>query len=59
MTAIETAVVASNRWQKWLQPDELGQEFAALSPARRRWLAQTGARYVWTAPSVVAARRQL
>ena len=59
MTAIETAVVASNRWQKWLHPNELGQEFAALSPARRRWLAQTGARYIWTAPTVVAARRQL
>ncbi len=59
LAALEEAVVASNRWQKWLQPDELGKPFAELTPARRRWLVQTGARYVWTAPKVVAAREQL
>jgi D-tagatose-1,6-bisphosphate aldolase subunit GatZ/KbaZ len=35
------------------------QIWAALSPQRRSWLTQTGARYVWTAPPVVAARRKL
>jgi hypothetical protein len=30
-----------------------------LSPGRRLWLTQTGARYMWTAPSVVAARQAL
>jgi D-tagatose-1,6-bisphosphate aldolase subunit GatZ/KbaZ len=35
------------------------QIWAALSPQRRAWLTQTGARYVWTAPPVVAARRSL
>lgn len=59
LAALEEAVVASDRWQKWLQPDEIGKPFAALTPARRRWLVQTGARYVWTAPKVVAARKQL
>ncbi|MBK8046586.1 MAG: class II D-tagatose-bisphosphate aldolase, non-catalytic subunit [Anaerolineales bacterium] len=59
ISTLEGAVVASNRWQKWLQPDEVGCDFAQLAPARRLWLAQTGARYVWTAPAVVAARRVL
>jgi tagatose-1,6-bisphosphate aldolase non-catalytic subunit AgaZ/GatZ len=59
MAVLEAAVVASNRWQKWLQAEEQGKGFADLAPARRRWLAQTGARYVWTDPSVVAARRTL
>ncbi|MFZ1771734.1 MAG: class II D-tagatose-bisphosphate aldolase, non-catalytic subunit, partial [Caldilinea sp.] len=59
MAVLEAAVVASNRWQKWLQPDEAGKAFDDLTPTRRRWLAQTGARYVWTDPSVVAARRTL
>jgi tagatose-1,6-bisphosphate aldolase non-catalytic subunit AgaZ/GatZ len=53
------AVVDSGRWQKWLQPDELGLDFFNLSPERQDWLAQTGARYIWTAPSVIAARRSL
>lgn len=59
MAALEMAVVGSGRWQKWLQPDEQGRDFADLSPERRAWLAQTGARYVWTAPPVIAARAQL
>jgi len=59
LAALEEAVVASDRWRKWLQPDEIGKPFAELTPARRRWLVQTGARYVWTAPKVIAAREQL
>jgi D-tagatose-1,6-bisphosphate aldolase subunit GatZ/KbaZ len=59
MRALEDAVVASGRWQKWLQADEKGKDFAQLSAPRRLWLLQTGARYIWTAPEVVAARRQI
>jgi len=56
---LAAAVDASSRWQKWLQPDEQGQPLDALTPDRREWLLKTGARYVWTDPSVVAARQQL
>jgi D-tagatose-1,6-bisphosphate aldolase subunit GatZ/KbaZ len=59
MEALEAAVVASGRWQKWLQPEEQGLEFRDLSPERRDWLVQTGARYIWTQPDVVAAREGL
>ena len=57
--ALENAVLASGRWQKWLQSEERGMGFRDLLPERRRWLVQTGARYVWTKPEVVAARRRL
>jgi tagatose-1,6-bisphosphate aldolase non-catalytic subunit AgaZ/GatZ len=56
---LEEAVVRSGRWQKWLQADEQGKAMNALSPARRRWLVETGARYIWTDADVLAARRQL
>lgn len=56
---LAAAVDASNRWQKWLQPDEKGLPLNGLAPARREWLLKTGARYIWTDPSVVAARQQL
>jgi tagatose-1,6-bisphosphate aldolase non-catalytic subunit AgaZ/GatZ len=56
---LEEAVVASGRWKKWLQPDEKGKDFPELTPQRRLWLAQTGARYIWTQPQVVEARRRL
>ncbi|GIV80648.1 MAG: hypothetical protein KatS3mg051_0002 [Anaerolineae bacterium] len=56
---LAAAVDASNRWQKWLQPDEQGKALDELTPARREWLLKTGARYIWTEPSVVAARQRL
>ena len=59
MEALQQAVVASGRWKKWLQPQEQGLEFLQLSRERRDWLAQTGARYIWTEPSVVTARERL
>lgn len=59
MRALEDAVVASGRWTKWLQPDEQGKHFSQLTPARRLWLLQTGARYIWTAPEVLDARARL
>ncbi len=59
LQVLEQAVFESNRWQKWLQPAEQGTAFVDLSPKRRAWLVQTGARYVWTAPNVEAARQKL
>ncbi len=57
--AIEAAVVESGRWKKWLQPDESGLDFGALSAERRRWLTLSGARYIWTAETVLEARARL
>jgi tagatose-1,6-bisphosphate aldolase non-catalytic subunit AgaZ/GatZ len=72
MAVLETAVHDSMRWRKWLLPEEYvraGQAgmpepdapaiWQALTPERRAWLTQTGARYIWTAPAVVAAREVL
>jgi len=56
--AIESAVVESGRWRKWLLKGE-GTDFASLSKERRRWLAGTGARYIWTRPQVLRARAVL
>ncbi len=57
--ALKTAVVESNRWRKWLTPDEAGCEFGELMPERQEWLVATGARYVWTDSRVLAARVRL
>jgi tagatose-1,6-bisphosphate aldolase non-catalytic subunit AgaZ/GatZ len=59
LATLEEAVDASGRWRKWLQPDEVGRPLPELAPARRLWLVQTSARYVWAEPPVVAARRRL
>lgn len=56
---LTTAVDHSNRWQKWLQPDEQGKALAELAPDRLEWMLNTCARYVWTAEDVVAARTRL
>lgn len=56
---LEQAVLESNRWKKWLQPDEEGKAYHALPAARRDWLVRTGARYVWTVPAVLEARSRL
>ena len=56
---LEEAVESSGRWRKWLQPGEEGLDFYDLAGDRRAWLTQTGARYVWTTPTVLAARKTL
>jgi hypothetical protein len=56
---LEQAVERSGRWKKWLQPDEAGLPFTAITPERRSWLTRTGCRYIWTDPQVLAARRTL
>jgi tagatose-1,6-bisphosphate aldolase non-catalytic subunit AgaZ/GatZ len=58
-TTLAAAVEESNRWQKWLLPEEHGLPLKALSSARQEWLLKTGARYIWTDPTVIAARQQL
>ncbi len=59
MHTLENAVVQSGRWQKWLLAEEQGLRFNQLASQRRLWLAQTGARYIWTDKQVVAARSVL
>ena len=56
---LQAAVVDSNRWQKWLAPEEVGRRFEELTSLRQEWLVATGARYVWTDPRVLAARQRL
>jgi tagatose-1,6-bisphosphate aldolase non-catalytic subunit AgaZ/GatZ len=53
------AVVESNRWRKWLQPEEIGLEFDTLQEERKQWLISTGCRYIWQKPEVVVARYHL
>ena len=56
---LKTAVLDSNRWQKWLTSEEIGQPFDELTFPRQEWLVATGARYVWTDRRVLAARQHL
>ncbi len=57
--SLEAAVINSNRWQKWLQKDEMDSDFQDLKPERKEWLMRTCSRYIWTHPDVVSARKQL
>jgi D-tagatose-1,6-bisphosphate aldolase subunit GatZ/KbaZ len=59
MEELKQAVIDSGRWMKWLQPAEKDLSFTALSFDRQEWLIQTGSRYIWTTPRVVAARQLL
>jgi D-tagatose-1,6-bisphosphate aldolase subunit GatZ/KbaZ len=59
MQALEAAVLESNRWRKWLEPEEEGVPWPELDPERRSWLIQTGARYIWTDARVLEARQAL
>ncbi len=53
------AVIASNRWQKWLFDDEKNKDFYALDKDRQLWLIKTGCRYIWAKPEVFTARVKL
>ena len=59
MEVLKQTIVESGRWKKWLQLDEERLEFETLSLDRQSWLLQTGARYIWTEPAVLSARRNL
>ncbi len=59
MGALQDAVNQSNRWQKWLQEDEIGLELHQLKDERKAWIIRTCCRYIWTSPQVVSARQKL
>jgi tagatose-1,6-bisphosphate aldolase non-catalytic subunit AgaZ/GatZ len=59
MLELKNEILGSNRWKKWLQPDEKGSSFDELTDNRQDWLLQTGARYVWAKPKVLEARQKL
>jgi len=52
-------VIRSNRWKKWLQPDEMGIPFEEISSERKEWLIKTGCRYIWQNPEALVARYHL
>ena len=52
-------VIGSNRWKKWLQPDEMDIPFENISTGRKEWLIKTGCRYIWQHPDALVARYRL
>lgn len=52
-------VYESNRWQKWLQEDELDKEFYELSPERKEWIVGTCCRYIWEHDDATKTRKLL
>lgn len=58
-TILWDAVIASNRWKKWLQPEEDADDFYLNKPDRQEWLIKTGCRYIWENPEVAANRDKL
>lgn len=56
MEVLKNTIIESNRWKKWLLPDEKNKDFNDLRADRQLWLLQTGSRYIWTAPQVFEAR---
>jgi D-tagatose-1,6-bisphosphate aldolase subunit GatZ/KbaZ len=59
METLYNSIVESGRWKKWLFKNEEGKRFEQLSRKRKRWLLQTGARYVWMKDDVKKARETL
>ena len=56
---LRKAVIDSNRWKKWLLPEEKGLGFDDIKPGRKTWLISTGCRYIWQNPEVVVSRSLL
>ncbi len=56
---LKKAVIESNRWQKWLQPNEVDLDFDEINNERKNWLIGTCCRYIWQNPEVVVSRAQL
>lgn len=52
-------VIESNRWKKWLQPEEKNIPFDEITFVRKEWLIKTGCRYIWQNPEAVVARYRL
>ncbi|WP_218916648.1 class II D-tagatose-bisphosphate aldolase non-catalytic subunit [Alkaliflexus imshenetskii] len=53
------AVLDSNRWQKWLQPEERGKDFCQIPSERQQWIIMTCCRYIWQNPDVLVSRQLL
>ncbi len=53
------AVIASNRWQKWLSDNEDKNDFYNNTADRQLWLVKTCCRYIWENNEVKAARADL
>ena len=58
-TTLWKLVLASNRWKKWLQPEEKNIPFEYIADDRKEWLIKTGCRYIWQNPEALVARHQL
>lgn len=58
-TVLEKLVIESGRWKKWLHEGESAEDFYKNAPERKKWLIQTGARYIWQKPEAVVARHIL
>ncbi|WP_022835156.1 class II D-tagatose-bisphosphate aldolase non-catalytic subunit [Salisaeta longa] len=56
-SVVRHAVVASERWTKWV--DDPAPAFDALPASTQAWLVRTGSRYVWSTAAVQEARRAL
>jgi len=54
-----SAVIDSNRWQKWLTDKENHTDFYANAEDRQVWLIKTGCRYIWENNEVLVARGRL
>lgn len=52
-------VLDSNRWQKWLQPEERNIPFSSVPKERQEWIIKTCCRYIWQEPEAVLARYKL
>ncbi len=59
LEVLTQAVYRSNRWKKWLLPEEEGKDLFALPEERKTWLVKTGCRYIWANPEVIASRMLL
>lgn len=57
--ALWKSVIESNRWQKWLQPEEKNIPFENIKAERKEWLIKTGCRYIWQSPEALVARYRL
>lgn len=49
----------SNRWQKWLQPEEKGKDLSELTKDRQDWIVKTSCRYIFQHPDAVVSRQKL
>lgn len=54
---LNSAVIKSGRWEKWLLEGE--KDYESLSDKRREWIIQTSCRYVWADPEVKSSQNIL